>query len=318
MREGVGTLYSMAPQVLQGVYTSQADMWSCGVIAYMLLSSHRPFYNKKRNVMIDRIMRCDYTFEKDYWRPVSDEAKDFVSHMLVLDPKTRYTSKQAQGHIWMSTEFKLSDRAPTASMSELVADNLLLYKDSAQLKKIALNVIAHRSTSEEVLELRKAFDQYDTENNGVISFEEFKVAVRDKFNYSDKEMKELFDSIDINHNGTIMYTEFIAASLEAQGYVEEERIAEAFDRLDCDGSGFISRENLLDFLGESATMEDVDAMLRDVDRDADGQSKLCGVVAMVDVQGPLPSRQHFLIVISLPSLLQFLLRNSRKCSGPRA
>ena len=60
MHEGVGTLYSMSPQVLQGVYTSQADLWSCGVIIYMLLSSHRPFYSKKRKVMIDKIMRCKY------------------------------------------------------------------------------------------------------------------------------------------------------------------------------------------------------------------------------------------------------------------
>ena len=58
MHEGVGTLYSMSPQVLQGVYTSQADLWSAGVIIYMLLSSHRPFYSKKRKVMIDKIMRC--------------------------------------------------------------------------------------------------------------------------------------------------------------------------------------------------------------------------------------------------------------------
>jgi calcium-dependent protein kinase len=60
MHEGVGTLYSMSPQVLQGVYGSQADLWSCGVIIYMLLSSHRPFYSKKRKIMIDKIMRCEF------------------------------------------------------------------------------------------------------------------------------------------------------------------------------------------------------------------------------------------------------------------
>jgi calcium-dependent protein kinase len=273
MHEGVGTLYSMAPQVLQGIYTSQADMWSCGVITYMLLSSHRPFYNKKRKVMIDRIMRCDYTFDKDYWHPVSAEAKDFISRLLVLDPKVRSTSVQAQQHIWMSKEFKLSDRAPTAVMSDLVADNLLLYKHNASLKKIALNVIAHQSTTEEVLELRKAFDQFDTRNNGVISFDEFKGAIQDKCSLSEEAAKELFDSIDVNHNGVIMYTEFIAATLEAQGHLEEDRIAEAFDRLDADQSGFISKENMLEFLGADATMEDVEAMLRVVDRDNDGMSK---------------------------------------------
>jgi serine/threonine protein kinase len=48
MREGVGTIYTMAPQVLQGVYTSKADLWSIGVISFMLLSSEKPFYSRKR------------------------------------------------------------------------------------------------------------------------------------------------------------------------------------------------------------------------------------------------------------------------------
>jgi serine/threonine protein kinase len=273
MHEGVGTLYSMAPQVLQGVYTSQADMWSCGVITYMLLSSHRPFYNKKRKFMIDRIMRCDYTFEKDYWIPVSEEAKDFIRQLLVLDPKVRYNAAQALKHEWLSKEFKQSDRAPTASFQSAVADNLLVYRETAELKKIALNVIAHRSSTDEILELRKAFDYFDTANNGVISFEEFKEALKDKCNYSEKDIKEMFDSVDVNHNGHIMYTEFIAATLEAHGFVEEERIAEAFDRLDTDNSGFISKENLLDFLGEDATMRDVEGLMKDADIDNDGQSK---------------------------------------------
>jgi calcium-dependent protein kinase len=273
MREGVGTLYSMAPQVLQGVYTSQADMWSFGVIVYMLLSSHRPFYNKRRNIMIDRIMRCDYSFDKDYWKPISSEAKDFISKLLVLDPQIRYNAAQAQNHAWLSKEFKLSDRAPRDSFQTAVADNLLVYKETAQLKKVALNIIAHRSSPAEILQLRKCFDAYDTANNGIISFEEFQEALK-KANYSEKDIKDIFDSVDVNANGHVMYTEFIAATLEAQGQVEEERIAEAFDRLDVDNSGYISKENMLEFLGKDATVEEIEHMLKSVDRDNDGQSKL--------------------------------------------
>jgi serine/threonine protein kinase len=51
MREGVGTIYTMAPQVLQGVYTSKADLWSVGVITFMLLSSEKPFYSRNRYVL---------------------------------------------------------------------------------------------------------------------------------------------------------------------------------------------------------------------------------------------------------------------------
>lgn len=140
MHEGVGTLYSMAPQVLQGVYTSQADMWSVGVITYMLLASHRPFYNKRRKVMIDKIMRADYNFEKDYWMSVSDEAKDMIDHLLVLDPKKRMDATKALKHKWLSNEFSLSDRRPDQLTADAVTDNLINYKETTQLKKIALNV----------------------------------------------------------------------------------------------------------------------------------------------------------------------------------
>ena len=70
-----------------------------------------------------------------------------------------------------------------------------------------------------------------------------------------------------------MYTEFIAASLEAQGHIEEERVAEAFDRLDSDDSGFISKENLAEFLGKEKHSPEIDAIIKDIDGDGDGQSK---------------------------------------------
>eukprot|EP00536_Pseudo-nitzschia_multiseries_P005177 jgi/Psemu1/238292/estExt_Genewise1.C_940024 len=271
MREGVGTLYSMAPQVLQGIYTSQADMWSVGVITYMLLSSHRPFYNKKRKVMIDRIMRCDYSFDKDYWKPISEDAKDFIDKLLVLDPKIRYKAKHAQAHKWMHKEFKAEDRAPTASTTERVTDNLLKYKNNAILKKLALNVIAHRSSTADIINLRKTFDQIDTANNGVITSEEFQNALKDKCNFSQSELQDMFDSIDINNNGHIMYTEFIAATLEAQGQLDEDRIAEAFDRLDVDKTGMISRENMLHFFeNTNVTAEDIDRIIEEADNDKNG------------------------------------------------
>jgi len=281
MREGVGTLYSMAPQVLQGIYNSQADMWSVGVITYMLISSHRPFYNKKRKVMIDRIMRCDYSYNKGYWDPVSDEAKDFIDHLLVLDSRDRYNAQKAQNHVWFTKQFKIQDRAPTESCKTRVADNLMVYKNNLELKKLALNVIAHRSSTSEIYQLRKAFDQFDTGNDGVISSTEFKVALQEKCSYSDDEIHEMFTSIDINQTGDIMYTEFIAATLEAQGQVDEERIAEAFDRLDVDNTGSISKENIMEFLGETdTTMKDIEIMIRAADYDDCGEVSFDEFLAM--------------------------------------
>jgi calcium-dependent protein kinase len=229
MKEGVGTLYTMAPQVLQGVYSSQADLWSVGVMTYMLLSSHRPFYNKKRRVMIDNIMRADYNLKSVYWNPISNEAKDMVNSLLIVDPSKRMNASEALEHKWLSKEFNLSDRKPDVSVENEVKASLVSFRHTSELKKIALNVstfldatiaevnitfqqiflvclsdfsvglfqlqvIAHKSSTDEILHLRKAFDQYDSSNDGIISFEEFKASL-EQLHYSEETMKDIFKSV---------------------------------------------------------------------------------------------------------------------------
>ena len=205
MTEGVGTIYTMAPQVLQGVYTSKADLWSLGVISYMLLASQKPFKGKKRRHVVEHIMRCDYSFESDIWGTLSSESKDFIRHLLVLDPEQRMDAKSALKHRWLSKEYKLSDRRPEEELMRKVEGSLLAYKYTSALKKVALNVIARKSTPREIVQLRNAFGQYDIENDGTISFEEFKEALKQS-NYSDKELEEIFSSIEVNAIGHIMYT----------------------------------------------------------------------------------------------------------------
>ena len=140
MKEGVGTLYTMAPQVLQGVYTSQADLWSVGVIVYMLLSAHRPFYHMRRKVMVDAIMRASYDLNKPYWEGISEDAKDMVAKLLVVDPKKRMNATNALQHAWLSKEFQACHRAPPQSVAAATVEGLLAYKNTSELKKIALNV----------------------------------------------------------------------------------------------------------------------------------------------------------------------------------
>ena len=272
MTDGVGTIYTMAPQVLQGVYTSQADLWSCGVITFMLLSSQKPFHHKQRGRVIDKIMRAEYSFDGIIWEMISDDAKDFVCNLLLLDPMTRFTAAQALGHCWLHNKFNLNDRRPTNEIMNGVKENLLSFKYTSDLKKVALNVIAHKSSTEDIFFLREAFDQYDKSNDGIITFDEFK-AVLSSGRMSEKDLADIFSSIDVNQNGYIVYTEFLAATLGVKGYIEEERIAEAFERLDTDDNGLISKENLARMLGEGYTPERVDQLIKEADTNKDGQSR---------------------------------------------
>ena len=80
----------MAPEVLkQKPYGKECDYWSIGVVAYIILSGVPPFYSRNTQKVFDQILNCEYDFEDKYWSHVSDEAKDFVSKLLTLDPKER-------------------------------------------------------------------------------------------------------------------------------------------------------------------------------------------------------------------------------------
>jgi calcium-dependent protein kinase len=186
--------YTMSPQVLKGVYTSQSDLWAIGVIAYMLLSSSKPFFNKNRRKMIELIMHGELRFDSARWEHVSSDAKDFVEHLLRKDPEQRLDAPNAMKHQWICEREQLPDELPSKEVLDSIDDSFLNYQRTSHLKKLALTVIAHRSTTKEILELRKVFDSFDTVKDGVLSYSEFKAALV-AMNFPEKEISSVFATL---------------------------------------------------------------------------------------------------------------------------
>eukprot|EP00984_Skeletonema_dohrnii_P007771 scaffold2862_cov238-Skeletonema_dohrnii-CCMP3373.AAC.4 len=272
MSDWCGTVYTMSPQVLEGVYTNKADCWSIGVIAFLLLCNEKPFRGK-RSEMLSKIKHCDFTFNNPGWCNVSKDAKRFVAALLTKDPKKRLSADEALQHSWLKKKdfASVSTKELNESLMLNVKDNILSFAQTSELKKIAAVIVAHKSSVKEILDMRRAFEEIDTEKDGVITIDEFKTAMAECDEYSDEEVNAMFDHIDVNKNGTIMYTEFVAATLELHGRVEEKRLAEAFDHIDDDDSGYISKENLKKLLGESGTPERIERLIGSADSDGDGR-----------------------------------------------
>lgn len=152
----------------------------------------------------------------------------FVKRCLTYDPNQRPTAEEALKLAWMQKDYE--ELTPELDKMDMVQAALLSFATYGTLKKLALMVIAHKSTSEEIGFLRKLFTKYDRLKNGVITFPEFRDALVE-YNYSEEELEIMFRGIDVDGTGEVEYSEFLAATIEAHGAIDEERLAEAFDRI---------------------------------------------------------------------------------------
>lgn len=100
-----GTPTYVAPEILKNIpYDQSSDMWSVGVILFVLLVGYPPFASENQNVLFQRIRTADYTFREADWKNISPEAKDLVKHLLVVDPIQRWTAKMALDCEWLKVD----------------------------------------------------------------------------------------------------------------------------------------------------------------------------------------------------------------------
>ncbi|KAH7524980.1 hypothetical protein FEM48_Zijuj06G0176800 [Ziziphus jujuba var. spinosa] len=270
----VGSPYYVAPEVLCKNYGPEVDVWSAGVILYILLSGVPPFWAETESGIFRQILRGKVDFESEPWPSISDSAKDLIKKMLERDPKKRISAHEVLCNPWI-----VDDRvAPDKPLDSAVLSRLKQFSAMHKLKKMALRksyvvVIAERLSEEEIGGLKELFKMIDTDNSGTITFEELKEGLkRVGSELMESEIKSLMDAADIDNSGSIDYGEFLAATLHLNKMDREENLMAAFSFFDKDGSGYITIDELQQASKEFGLGDvHLDDLIKDIDQDNDGR-----------------------------------------------
>mmetsp|Transcript_20441 Transcript_20441/g.60337 ORF Transcript_20441/g.60337 Transcript_20441/m.60337 type:complete len:320 (-) Transcript_20441:423-1382(-) len=135
MQTACGTPGYVAPEILANKgYGLEVDMWSVGVILYILLCGFPPFYEEELPALFKQIMSGKYDFPSPWWDNISSDAKDLVSKLLVVDPKQRLSAAEVLQHPWITST------APQDQLSATM-QSLKKYNAHRKLKKVALGVM---------------------------------------------------------------------------------------------------------------------------------------------------------------------------------
>ncbi|KAM3340427.1 calcium-dependent protein kinase 13 [Capsicum galapagoense] len=279
--EIVGSPYYMAPEVLKRNYGPEIDIWSAGVILYILLCGVPPFWAESEQGVAQAILRGAIDFKREPWPSISDSAKNLVRQMLEPDPKLRLTAKQVLEHPWLQN----AKKAPNVPLGDMVKSRLKQFALMNRFKRKALRVIADFLSNEEVEDLKEMFSKIDTDNDGIVSVEELKAGLQ-KVNsqLADSEIKMLIEAIDTNGKGTLDYGEFIAISLHLQRMSNDEHLHRAFSFFDKDGNGYIEPDELRDALMEDGSDDCTNVandIFQEVDTDKDGRISYDEFAAMM-------------------------------------
>jgi len=271
----IGSSYYIAPEVLYECYNLKCDLWSCGVILYILLSGRAPFSHKNDTIILEKIKLGKYNMDIKEFKEISDECKDLITKLLEKNPKKRLSASEALNHEWFK-KLKIKSEIIENDIEKIKEsfENIKKYNPKLKLQQVVLAFLVHNIPQlKSMKDIYKVFLTYDENSDGKITKKEMTNIFEKKLELKDykKEIDEIFKKLDSDNNGFIEYEEFVRASINKEILVTDEILKFAFSFFDKDNSGQITVSELKDIFcynQDKQISEDVmKKIMEDIDTD---------------------------------------------------
>lgn len=243
----VGSPYYMAPEIINGDFTTKTDSWSVGVLLHLMLTGKYPFgtQNDHPKDIFNMILYEPFDPKNLKASECSDEAIDLVTKLLIKEQRKRISTHDALSHKWISRFTKIRN---SLKINEDTLKSLKDFSDKTALQKEILFFIAKITHEDQIKQLRELFNRFDSNNTGTLTVEEIKTVFKQiGLNISEEEMQKIWKGLMFHNETKINYTEFLAATISSLSFTKEEDIWSAFkyfEETDKNNIGLISFDSV--------------------------------------------------------------------------
>ena len=276
----VGSSYYIAPEVLKKRYNEKCDIWSCGVILYILLSARPPFGGDSDSEIMERVALGKYDIESKPFNKISKSAIDLIQKLLLMDVNKRISAEDALNHPWFKENKakELYNQIKDENTLKKLINNLKNYKSDSVIQETALAYLVHNFPQmKDVVNACKLFNQIDTSGDGKITQAELLKGLQKKIKSDtlEEDVAKIYKNIDMDNNGYIEYEEFVRAAVSKERFLNENILRFAFRYFDKDDSGEITFDEIEEVFKQSIAdknkvHESLKKIISEVDINGDG------------------------------------------------
>ena len=268
----MGSSYYIAPEVLNKNYNFKCDLWSCGVIMYVLLTKKVPFAGQGDKEIRKSIIKRKYNHEplENY----SQYIQELVKALLEKNYEKRINAEQALT-FQLFKAYKCKETINKIDLKDMkkYIDNIKKYKKGNAFRETVMSYLIHNCDLSEIDDILKLFNTFNHNQSGKIGFREFYdglCQITEKKENED-EVRQIFLNVDTNKNNYIEQEEFVKAAVNKKMFICEKTFRFAFNFFDPKKSGFI-------------TVKDITHLFKDsCEKDADLPTELNKLLDSIDI-----------------------------------
>ena len=280
----MGSTYYIAPEVLNQKYDFKCDLWSIGVIMYVLLTKKVPFQGTNDEQLRKNIKKKSSKYIKKPVLIYSQYVQELLDHLLEKDVSKRINAEKAlKFDLFKVYNCKENINKISNDYINKFVSNVIKYKKRNAFQETALMYLIHNSDSEEIIQAQKLFNIFDINNEGKISFFDFfeQIERLSGKKIEKEEAEEIFYNLDTNKSRFIEQEEFVKAAVDKKIFLEEKMMKLAFNFFDIGNDGLITYDDFIELFKDSTdeekvkeAKEELEKIVNSLDSEKDGKINL--------------------------------------------